>query len=228
MSDDRAGRDGKSRLRIKIELGDVVVEIVSIVVAILLALGVNTWQARIHRRAVLRNNVANIVAEIRRNARLLAPLERKHVAVDRRLQSVYLRAGNSEAVSSGRFMAVLQRAAPTGLGVLQIQDIAWQIAQQDNALALMPYEQRAQLTALYARQQDLRANYSRTLNAIEGLSSRNAYFTLRATVLSFGDVVAAEADLMRDYGPLASELTRAYAIPPQKPRLAPGVRSSPR
>ncbi len=212
------------RFRFEIDLGDVVIEIVSIVVAILLALGVHAWQTRVGREARLHAAVENVARELARNRLLLAPLAARHRRVEARLLAAYRAAAANRSYTQDQLDRLEDRIAPRGFGVLQVQSIAWQIAQSDRALGLMPYDRRAALTAIYLRQGDLKRAYASFIALVQRgslLAPRNAYGELRALVGTFGDVVAAEDDVLHDYATEIPALVRQYRL--AAPRGAPAA-----
>ncbi|MDE2482350.1 MAG: hypothetical protein KGN02_09195 [bacterium] len=199
--------------RIHIELGDVIVEMLSIVVAILLALAVNNWQERVHREHQLRENVANIVRELEVNENAIARVEPQHrreaAAIAREVARLHTR---GERMNYDEFAAFFARIAPRGLGGLTVQDVAWSVAQADRSLASMPSNDRLELAETYAEQHDLQVFYERLIANIESYSAPNRFALLANAQPQFGDVLAAESDLLNVYQKLIPQLRARYRL----------------
>ncbi len=199
--------------RIRIELGDVIVEMLSIVVAILLALAVNNWQARLREEHSLRANVANIVREMQANRSVLARVARQHereaAAIDR---EVTLLRAHGERMSFDRFTTFFGTIAPHGLGALNLEDVAWTVAESDRSLAVMPSGERIALASVYEEQRDLRTYYDRLITTIETDTDANRFPLLADEAYQFGDVVAAEDELLHAYAAVIPALERRYRL----------------
>ncbi len=201
------------RLRVRIELGDVIVEMLSIVVAILLALAVNNWQEHVKQETRLRENVANIMRELDVNQRALAALatrnEAEARAVDREVAKLE-RSG--EQIDFDDFSTFFRRTAPDGLGVLSLQDVAWSVAQSDRSLAIMPAGERIALAGVYEGQEQLRTYYGRLVSTLEIPESGDRFAMLASADLEFGDIIATERSLLAAYRRVIPVLSARYGV----------------
>jgi hypothetical protein len=201
-------------VKIRIEPGDVIVEMLSIVVAILLALAVNNWQEHLRQQRDLRTNVVNIVRELEYNQRALSALLPQHereAAGFHKETSADL--GRHEQLSLDDFFHVFRGVAPRGLGVIQLQQDAWQIAQGDPSFAAMPAEQRLALARVYSKQAFLNEIYARLIDHVPSTSAPTYFPALLALSLDFSDATITEHELLRAYAEVLSQLRTAYAIP---------------
>jgi hypothetical protein len=201
-------------VKIHIEPGDVIVEMLSIVVAILLALAVNNWQEHLRQQRDLRTNVINIVRELEVNHRALAALAPQHdreAAAFRQETSGDL--GRHEQLSLDDFYHEFRRIAPRGLGVVQLQQDAWQVAQSDPSFSAMPAGQRLALARVYSQQANLIEIYARIINHVPSTSASTYFPALLAIDLDFSDATIAERALLRAYADAISQLRAAYSIP---------------
>ena len=201
------------KLRIRIEPGDVIIEMLSIVVAILLALAVNNWQEHLRQEALLRENVENIVHELQVNQRALAALTTRNEAETRAFdREVVTLQHTGERMDFDGFSAFFRRTAPDGIGLLQLQDVAWSVAQSDQSLAIMPTDERIMLASVYAGQDHLRLFYRRLADTLDIPESGDWFVVLASADVDFGDVVSTERSLLVAYGHVIPILTTRYGI----------------
>lgn len=208
------GAAPRTAVKVRIELGDVIVEMLSIVVAILLALAVNNWQEHLKQQRDLRTNVINIVRELEFNQRELSAIIPQHgleAAGFHKESSADL--GRHEQLSLDEFYHVFRRIAPRGLGVVELQQVAWQIAQGDPSFSAMPADQRLTLARVYSQQAFLNQIYARLIEHVPSTSASSYFPALLALDLDFSDVTIAERELLRAYTEVISQLRTAYAIP---------------
>jgi hypothetical protein len=201
-------------VKIRIEPGDVIVEMLSIVVAILLALAVNNWQEHLRQQRDLRTNVVNIVRELEFNQRALStiiPQHNRESAAFHKETSADL--GRHEQVSLDEFFHTFKRIAPRGLGVVQLQQDAWQIAQGDPSFSAMPADQRLALARVYSQQAFLNQIYGRLIDHMPAAQATSYFPALLAMDLDFFDVTDAEHELLHAYADAISQLRAAYSIP---------------
>jgi hypothetical protein len=201
-------------VKIRIEPGDVIVEMLSIVVAILLALAVNNWQEHLRAQRDLRTNVINIVHELEFNQRQLAALLPQHDRESAGIQKeVSADLGRHEDVSLDAFFRLFERVAPRGLGVVQLQQAAWQVAQSDPSFSTMPADQRLALARIYGQQNSLAQISERLVEHIPSTQASTYFPALLAIDLDFIDETIAEHKLLQAYAAVISQLRTAYAIP---------------
>jgi hypothetical protein len=200
-------------VKIRIDPGDVIVEMLSIIVAILLALAVNNWQEHLKQERDLRTNVINIVREMEFNQRQLAALHPQHVREATAInKSVRADLGKHEQLGLDEFFRLLQRVAPRGLGVIQLQEAAWLVAQSDPSFAAMPADQRLALARIYSQQAFLTQDYARLLGHIPSAYAPTYFPALWAVDLDFADENIAEHELLAAYAAAIPQLRQAYSI----------------
>jgi hypothetical protein len=200
---------------VKIDPGDAVLEFASIVLAILLALAVNNWQAGLRERAQLRANVAMVVGELEANQRMLLAVNPRH---EREARAIARRVDrdmkNGAYISFEGFFAYFISVAPNGLGPIHIQDGAWQIARSDASISAMSSADRLELGRIYEQQGQLR-DFSDALSAqVESMHAGNMFPTIANMALIFGDLVPTEEQLEARYTQMISRLRNTYDVPP--------------
>ncbi|HKU81831.1 MAG TPA: hypothetical protein VJP76_06640 [Candidatus Tumulicola sp.] len=200
-------------MRITIDPADIVVEIFSVTLAILLALGIGAWQTRVHDRQRLNGSVGNIVAELRSNRAMLERERPRHARILAELYAGERRAGSTQYVSERAYHAALSAGAPHGSGLAIPRSTAWQIAQTGQTLDLMPYAIRARLTGLY----DLQAFYFtdeqqfvEQMLSVSAPPNGNYYWTTSVLQARLQDLVNLEDELQRQYRSTAGDLRKRY------------------
>lgn len=186
---------------IKIELGDVLVEIMSVTLAILLALAIGRWQENAQKQQSLHESVTSVIAEMSANARRLASIHPRHV----RLLAEFAKLDAASAggrITLAQLSNAVARGAPKGLGLALPQSTAWQIAQSSPGIGLLPYDERAQLTGLYNLQQyyfDAEEKFSDSLLVTSVPPEGNFLLVFENAEARLGDIVALESELARSY-----------------------------
>jgi hypothetical protein len=194
--------DVERTVRVKIEPGEVIVQIVSVVVAILLALWVNDWRDHIHEGQLLQQSRENIRVELQHNRVLLEAERPHHSAVFRAFERMTDAAKQSHTISFEQFEKTIQDSSPRGFGPVPYESIAWTIAQSGNALSLMDYKERAGLTVIYQTQAaalSAEQRYIDTVAAPSNALATNFYMIAVNVEGALGDVVANEESLATLY-----------------------------
>lgn len=189
--------------RIEIKLADLLVEVFSVVVAILLALAANNWLQHHKDEALLHRALLGIRSELSANAQSLAaaaPAHRIATAAFERLvqRSIH----GSQRVSFNEIAATVRLASPNGFHKIEGETIAWQIAQNSDAVSLMDYAQRATLTRAYQEQaafEALEQRYIDQLFSPSAASGGNFFYAAVAAQINLEDLVSLEGNLQRDY-----------------------------
>ncbi|MDQ2679968.1 MAG: hypothetical protein M3Y21_02965 [Candidatus Eremiobacteraeota bacterium] len=187
---------------LRIDLGDVLVEIVSIVLAILLAFVISGWHDRTTRHSALHSSLVNIRQEMTLNQRALRsvmPVHKRYLAVFTKLLE---RNSKSERITFDQLRAAVQQASSSGFHYALLQSIAWEITQNSTAVSDMPYKQRAGLTQIYQGQvfvQSAQLKFVNDLFAPNGPPSGNYFYAADVGIGNLGDVVAGEEDLSKIY-----------------------------
>lgn len=193
---------------LRIDLGDVVIEIVSIVLAILLAFVISNWHERSTRQAALHAALVNIHDEMLLNRRLLKQEIPVHLHYQQQFQSL-VESAHSEHISFDRLGATIQRASKDGFHEAALEAIAWEIAQNSTALTDMQYRQRATLTQIYDIQaitMQRQDRFASNLILPSAAANGNWFYSAVESSENLGDVVAAEAELAQGYDRELKEL----------------------
>ncbi len=188
-------REATTRLKeilARIDPADLIVEVISVLLAILLAFAVNRWQEerRTHRETAIA--IANIRDEIAANDRLLESHRRQHEATlvgYRRLTSA------AHAVSLADFYGTFGRLDPHGFEPFFGESFAWDIARSSPAIVAIPYATRVALERTYAEQSRLDGFGTSVVADLHVASTdRTPDFLLAAISLTLdaADIVAAE------------------------------------
>ena len=144
-----AGRRHRRWLRREaIDLGDMVVQIIAVVVGILLALFINNWANQRQQRAVVSEAMHAIRAELSANRVAL----RKHATL---MFNMAARMQESPENRNQSPRPCYQWDQWRGIGDLNLTDAAYQTSISTQALANMPFTQAQQVARVYGWQQYL-------------------------------------------------------------------------
>ncbi|HEX3467222.1 MAG TPA: hypothetical protein VHT05_04020 [Candidatus Elarobacter sp.] len=197
--------------RVRIDPSDLALEIVSIVIAIVLATGVGQLvdhvraQARTQQALVeLRREIATDDAELRRVSGLH---RRVWLAFQRAVSTAHDR-----QMTFDTFTRTFGTAASHGYEPFDGTTTAWDLTRNSNVLEEVPYELRARLQTRYGELAGLRDVEARLISNLEFAPSDarpNFYFAAYAVVLNLADAVAAEERLVDDDRSALDALARA-------------------
>src|SRR5476649_1165560 len=188
------------RGRVRIDRSELVLEIVSIVIAIILATAAGQFVE--HYRAGVRTHeaLAQIRQEVANDDKILQavrPLHRRvRVAFD-----TTVRRTHGEQLSFDALSATFFHAAPHGFRPFGGTTTAWELARGSNVLADVPYELRSLLQTRYAELDGLQGENAAFIGRLEGTptgSQPNFFFTAVTLSLILSDVTYAEDRLVKD------------------------------
>jgi hypothetical protein len=137
------------RIRISIDPSDLVLEIISIVVAILLALTVNFFAGQFKSSGDVRNALASIASEMTANAATIDKLHPLHLRKCTILQSL-ARRGRGRKITYSAYQNALDGVLP--FAPPPSQSTAWDLAESSGVSANFPYATRAAIARVYAQQ----------------------------------------------------------------------------
>ena len=140
-----------NRVRIKIDPSDLVLEIISIVVAILLALTVNFLAGQYKTASDVRNALAAISAEMSGNEAAIERVHARHTQKCAALQAL-ARRGRGHKISYTDYQNTLDVVMP--FAPPAVQSTAWNLAKTSGVSANFNYAMRADIARVYS-QQDL-------------------------------------------------------------------------
>jgi len=130
-----------------VDLGDVLVQIVAVALGVIVGFAVTSWNERVHQRALLRDTISNIVAEIRSNQSGLHEVMREHARGTVTFTAFLAQSRDSMSLSRNQAKQAIRYAGHFRENIPL--SIAWQIAQSDQGLALLPYQDRYDLAWIY-------------------------------------------------------------------------------
>jgi hypothetical protein len=195
-----AEEEHRRRLSLRIDPSELALEIISIVIAIILATAVGqiiaNYQAESRTREAL-NQIRQEVAQDDAALRDVQPLHRRVLSAF--TETLHRTAG--ERLDFDEFTRAFGRAAPTGFHPFFGTTTAWDLARGSNVLANLPYALRATLQTRYAelaQLQTLNAGVFAHLTSTPTDSRPNFFFTAATLSLNLSDVAFSEDRLRRD------------------------------
>jgi hypothetical protein len=200
---DTEGETGRARadtrfftLRpLHIDLGDVVVQVVAVALGVILGLGTTAWTDRLHEQALFHETVGNIAAELRSNQQGLRVVMPLHAKLATELNALVKNAAPRSSLSRDQLVAVFRRRQfPENIPL----GIAWQIAQNDRGLALLPYGDRYELAWIYQLQTFFVGNEQRLMDTLfspQEPAAGNYYFAAVSLTNQLGQLVGTEHQL---------------------------------
>jgi hypothetical protein len=197
MPDKTERPSGFFRLRpFDLDLGDVIVQIVAVALGVMLGFAATAWSERNHQRALLHETVGNIVDELSSNKDGMSHVTAEHA----RTLTVLLTLAKGSAQSAHISLAEARKAVRE-VGKMPVNvplEIAWQIAQTDQGLTLLPYQDRYSLAWVYEVQNIYYQKEERFENSVLTLSespSGNYFFQIADLANQMASVVNTERQL---------------------------------
>jgi len=198
-ADDRSGASkpaGFLRFRpLGLDLGDMLVQVVAVALGVILGFGATSWNEHAHERQLLHSTVQNIVAELASNDSGMSVVVHDHAASAAELAALAKSARASAFIPLATAKSALRSR---GFGVNIPLDVAWQIAQSDQGLALLPYKDRYDLGWIYQLQRyyfTAEDRYRTSLMTLSEPANGNFYFEIADLANQMGAVVLAERQL---------------------------------
>jgi hypothetical protein len=195
-----AEQERRRRPSLRIDPSDLALEIVSIVIAIILATAVGQIVANHQAGVRTREALAAIRQEVARDDAALQAVRPLHQRVYAAF-ATSVRRTHGEQLSFGEFTRTFGGAAPTGFHPFGGTTTAWDLARSSSVLQDVPYSLRAALVRRYAELTNLQglsaALYARLLTAPTE-SHPNFFFTAVAVSSNLDDLVFSETRLIRD------------------------------
>jgi hypothetical protein len=193
-----------------IDLGDVVVQVVAVALGVILGLGATAWTERLHEQALFHETVGNIVSELRSNQQGLHVVIPLHTKLATELSALVKRAAPRASLSREQLGAVFRRRQfPENIPL----GIAWQIAQNDRGLALLPYGDRYELAWIYQLQTFFVGNEQRftdTLFSPQEPAAGNYYVAAESLTNQLDQLVGTEHQLDDLYTKALETARRQY------------------
>jgi hypothetical protein len=196
------------RLRpIRIDLGDVLVQIVAVFLGVICAFGVNAWQTHDAEQTLQRATLAGVIAEIRSNQASLRTVIADHATARNALYGLLVKARTTRFVSLTDLLLTLKNRG--AFSVNMPLDIAWQLAQSSQGLSLLSYDDRYTLAALYKTQgmfYEAEQRYGDTLLSIRQSPTDNYFIDTIDRTNQVNVVVKVETELDREYSEALKKL----------------------
>ncbi len=194
------GEAGPSRARLRIDPSDLVLEILSIVIAIVLATAVGGLVDRNRAGARTHEALAQVCQEISHDDVRLVAVHPLHVRVGTAYERT-LEGTRGEELDYDRFAQTFHNAAQHGFQPFFGTTTAWELARSSDALAGVPYALRATLVRRYLQLSVLKDENSQVLASLLSAPTErhpNFFFVASALAETLNDVTYAETQLGKD------------------------------
>jgi hypothetical protein len=161
---------------LRLDFGDVLVQVVAVFLGVVCAFAVNAWQAQNTERALFKATMASIVSEIESNRESLRVVRSQHAKAARALRGLIIATRKDRFVSDVDLLRTLR--ADNRFGTNVPLDIAWQLAQSDRGLSLLSFGNRYTLAEVYQVQSAFYASEKQLGNSMLSIpqSPTNNYF----------------------------------------------------
>jgi hypothetical protein len=162
---------------LRLDLGDVLVQIVAVFLGVVCAFGVNAWQTHNSERALFQQTIGGIIVEIQSNRESLRAVKGRHAVALHALGALLHKARGTAFISREDLVKTLQTHTAS-FGANVPLDIAWQIAQTDQGLLLLSYDDRYTLAEVYQVQAAFTESLKRLGNSLLSIpeSPTNNYY----------------------------------------------------
>lgn len=195
-----------------VDLGDVLVQVVAVALGVVLGFAVTAWSERARQNGLLRATAGNIVAELSSNQAGMAGVSGGHAKSLATYAALLRRADASRSVSyADAKKAILGTTLRTNVPL----SVAWQIAQSDQGLSLLDYDDRYrlgwvyQLQSVYYQAED---RYKTSLLTVTEPPNGNYYFLVLDLANQEQSVVATERQLDGLYTKTIADLKKKFQI----------------
>jgi hypothetical protein len=190
----------------RIDPADIVVEIISIVLAILLALAVNSWQEHVRTDNEVKTLLANVRDEIARNRALLVSEKAHHQAVYDAFDRLV---AHEHVVTLDQYYNTFGNANPRGFHPFEGESFAWDVMRTSRSIDAVPYDTRILLERTYAEQEVLSGENAQILSDIHvSNTARDPDFYAPSVTmrLDLADITSSQAALEDLYDTALREL----------------------
>ncbi len=207
--------DEEPARRIRIDPSDLLLEIISIVIAILLATAVGQVVDRVRANGRTHDALVQVCTEIAHDDASLAA----HRGLHRRMRDSFVAAvdaARGNRMHADAYYAALARVTANGMQPFSGTTTAWNLAQTSDVLAAVPYALRAALQQRYAEIAALDATNAATIARIEASptdADPNFYFVASTLRLQFADMIGSEERLAADDAAASRALRSAGDCP---------------
>jgi hypothetical protein len=183
---------------VSLDLGDVLVQMISIAIGVVIGFGITSWTEHLRQRALFHDTVGTIVSEIRSNQKGLHVVMKPHAAFVGRLVAALAVSKRSVSLNDVRGLMNSQHAFQTNIPLA----IAWQIAQGDQGLVLLPFQDRYDLAWIYQLQSEYYSaeqRYQNSALSFREVADGNYYIQIVDLANQLSAVVSNERQLDEAY-----------------------------
>ena len=180
----------------RLDLGDVLVQIVAVALGVICGFAVNSWETRHNQEVLQRATLGSIVSEIESNRANLREVSAHHAMTLHALESLLQKGRGNKFISLIDLFKMLH--ARSAFGINAPLDIAWQIAQSDQGLSLLSYDTRYTLAEVYQVQAtfyEAEQRYGNSLLTIRQSPTDNYFVETLDLANQANVVVSAETQL---------------------------------
>jgi hypothetical protein len=192
-----------------LDLGDVLVQMFSIAIGVVLGFSVTSWTDHLRQRSLFHDTVGTIVSEITSNQSGLRVVMKEHAEVSGLL--LHAMKSSKRSVSLDDVRRLLTPEHPFSKNIPLA--IAWQLAQTDQGLTLLPFSDRYDLAWLYQLQIEYYAaeqRYENSLLSFHDVAGGNYYIEMTDLTNQFLSVVASERLLDAAYTKALTEARQRH------------------
>jgi hypothetical protein len=132
---------------LRLDFGDALIQVVAVFLGVVCAFAANAWQAQNAERALFHTTMASIISELDSNQQSLRVVRGQHARSARALRSLIIASRKERFVSEEDLLQTLR--ANNSFGTNVPLDIAWQLAQTDQGLSLLSFDDRYTLAEVY-------------------------------------------------------------------------------
>ncbi len=189
------------------------VQIVAVALGVILGFAATAWNEQVHQRALLRETVGNIVAEIRSNQSSMHVVLAEHAKSAQVLRGLVARSAKGGSISLAQAREALREVNPFRENVPLA--IGWQIAQTDQGLTLLPYQDRYDLAGVYQVQDVYYQKEERYENSILTLAQPpdgNYFFLILDLANQMYAIVMTERQLDSQYTQALARAKSEYKV----------------
>ena len=199
----RLRRKSRPARRRRSLFAEVWVQVFSVVLGILLAVGVDHWRQAVKDKQLVTESMQAIRREMTGNQAQMRESAQYQAALMESLGKILQGHSRDKTMTLEEFRAVWHTAAPQGLGIRVPRHIAWDTAVAAQAPGLMDYKTRSLLSGAYQSQQlieDQQMHMAQTFMTPDNLVPSRLYYTLVVIEANLEDMRASEAGTLSLYG----------------------------
>jgi hypothetical protein len=190
----------------RVDPSDLLLEIVSVTLAILLAFAANAWNDERKTQQSVHDSLVNVRREIAANRATLVPLIPRH----RRFHDTYIAyLAHHAHIDTQQFYDLFSSVAAHGFNPFIGESTAWDIARSLPSAAALPYDTRVLIEETYSTQSLLQSFGIQLINDLHVSSTDdrpNLYLPATSVAIDASDIVALESRLLRHYDDLLARL----------------------